>query len=117
MHEDILDLVCTKYELLFTQCVKPHLFYRLNFAPLPPRLPTHHICLFTLSPTELTKSAKINPLLLILHSCRADIARRQRERQQEQDCHESLLKRSYQESQDRHAYRLAHPAYADGRIW
>ncbi|CAD5124638.1 DgyrCDS12907 [Dimorphilus gyrociliatus] len=31
--------------------------------------------------------------------------------------HRDLIQRSYRESQERHAYRLAHPAYADGRIW
>ena len=37
--------------------------------------------------------------------------------QAEQASHRRLIQQSYQESQERHAYRLANPAYADGRIW
>ena len=29
----------------------------------------------------------------------------------------SLIQRKTEEQWKRHAYRLAHPAYADGRIW
>ena len=43
--------------------------------------------------------------------------RRQKERAKNEEAHRNLIRQSYQESQERHAYRLAHPAYADGRIW
>ena len=45
------------------------------------------------------------------------MAMRSAARRQEEVAHRALIERSYLESQARHAYRLAHPAYADGRIW
>ena len=42
---------------------------------------------------------------------------RSKEKKREEAAHRALIERSYRESQARHAYRLAHPAYADGRIW
>ena len=43
--------------------------------------------------------------------------KRVKERRKDAAAHQALVNQSYQESQARHAYRLAHPAYADGRIW
>lgn len=43
--------------------------------------------------------------------------RRIAQRKKDEAAHRSLVAQSYQESQARHAYRLANPAYADGRIW
>ena len=45
------------------------------------------------------------------------MAERLKTRRTEEAAHQRLIHQSYQESQERHAYRLAHPAYADGRIW
>ena len=42
---------------------------------------------------------------------------RMNERRKDEMAHQILIQESYRESQERHAYRLAHPAYADGRIW
>ena len=55
--------------------------------------------------------------IIILFFHRHDMELRMTERRKEEVAHQILIQESYQESQDRHAYRLAHPAYADGRIW
>ena len=52
-----------------------------------------------------------------MFSNREEMERRHVERSKEQAAHRDLIRQSYLESQARHAYRLAHPAYADGRIW
>ncbi|XP_063437505.1 uncharacterized protein LOC134718750 [Mytilus trossulus] len=46
-----------------------------------------------------------------------DFELRQKQKQQEAKEYRSLIQRTTEESWKRHAYRLAHPAYADGRIW
>ncbi|KAK2151612.1 hypothetical protein LSH36_357g02082 [Paralvinella palmiformis] len=48
---------------------------------------------------------------------RKDIKDRLQKRLKEDKEHQKLINQSYYTSQKRHAYRLAHPAYADGRIW
>ena len=53
----------------------------------------------------------------LLSPIRQDIAQRTQEKKREEAAHRALIEKSYVESQARHAYRLAHPAYADGRIW
>ncbi|XP_052705898.1 uncharacterized protein LOC128181513 isoform X2 [Crassostrea angulata] len=46
-----------------------------------------------------------------------DLELRTKLRQKEEQEHRRLIQRTTEESWKRHAYRLAHPAYADGRIW
>lgn len=46
-----------------------------------------------------------------------DLELRMKLRQKEEQEHRRLIQRTTEESWKRHAYRLAHPAYADGRIW
>nr|XP_022345878.1 uncharacterized protein LOC111138293 [Crassostrea virginica]XP_022345879.1 uncharacterized protein LOC111138293 [Crassostrea virginica] len=46
-----------------------------------------------------------------------DLELRLKLRQREEREHQRLIQRTTEESWKRHAYRLAHPAYADGRIW
>ncbi|XP_060072518.1 uncharacterized protein LOC132552338 [Ylistrum balloti] len=48
---------------------------------------------------------------------REDLENRRKLQQQEDKDHRRLIQRTTDESWKRHAYRLAHPAYADGRIW
>lgn len=48
---------------------------------------------------------------------RHDRERRTKERQSDDVSHRNLIRQSAEESWKRHAYRLAHPAYADGRVW
>ncbi|XP_025083542.1 uncharacterized protein LOC112557745 isoform X2 [Pomacea canaliculata] len=48
---------------------------------------------------------------------RQDMAERQRARAAEDRAYRQLIQQNTEESWKRHAYRLAHPAYADGRIW
>ncbi|KAK3586423.1 hypothetical protein CHS0354_017066 [Potamilus streckersoni] len=48
---------------------------------------------------------------------RKEVEERLKQRRQEDQAHQLLIQRSTEESWKRHAYRLAHPAYADGRIW
>ena len=48
---------------------------------------------------------------------RVEMSRRAADRAQDEAAHRKLLRQNYVESQARHAYRLANPAYADGRIW
>ena len=50
-------------------------------------------------------------------SFRQDLQNRLEQRKTEEAKHRALIRKRYAESQARHAYRLAHPAYADGRIW
>lgn len=45
------------------------------------------------------------------------MAARQRAQAAEDQAHRRLIQQNAEESWKRHAYRLAHPAYADGRIW
>lgn len=45
------------------------------------------------------------------------MAERQRARAAEDRAYRQLIQQNTEESWKRHAYRLAHPAYADGRIW
>ncbi|KAL5017295.1 hypothetical protein ScPMuIL_006884 [Solemya velum] len=63
------------------------------------------VCVDDEASTELEKKAK------------EDMARRVSTRKQEDAAHQSLIRQNAEESWKRHAYRLAHPAYADGRIW
>ncbi|XP_062588751.1 uncharacterized protein LOC134250409 isoform X1 [Saccostrea cucullata] len=46
-----------------------------------------------------------------------DLELRMKLRQKEEQDLRRLIQRTTEESWKRHAYRLAHPAYADGRIW
>ncbi|XP_033725750.1 uncharacterized protein LOC117315599 [Pecten maximus] len=48
---------------------------------------------------------------------REDQELRRKQQTQEDRDHRRLIQRTTEESWKRHAYRLAHPAYADGRIW
>ncbi|XP_064595909.1 uncharacterized protein LOC135462616 [Liolophura sinensis] len=48
---------------------------------------------------------------------RQDRERRTKERKSDDVSHRNLIRQSAEESWKRHAYRLAHPAYADGRVW
>ncbi|XP_076439016.1 uncharacterized protein LOC143277925 [Babylonia areolata] len=48
---------------------------------------------------------------------RRDVAARQKARAAEDRATRQLIQQNTEESWKRHAYRLAHPAYADGRIW
>lgn len=48
---------------------------------------------------------------------REDLELRTKLRQKEEQEHRRLIQRTTEESWKRHAYRLALPAYADGRIW
>ncbi|KAK3094982.1 hypothetical protein FSP39_008700 [Pinctada imbricata] len=48
---------------------------------------------------------------------REDLEMRMQQKKKEEQEHRSLIQRKTEESWKRHAYRLAHPAYADGRIW
>lgn len=48
---------------------------------------------------------------------RQDMVARQKVRAAEDRAHRLLIQQNTEESWKRHAYRLAHPAYADGRIW
>ncbi|KAK7476888.1 hypothetical protein BaRGS_00031891, partial [Batillaria attramentaria] len=48
---------------------------------------------------------------------RQDMVARQKARAAEDRAHRLLIQQNTEESWKRHAYRLAHPAYADGRIW
>ena len=50
-------------------------------------------------------------------SFREDRKTRLKMRQAEDTAHRTLIINTAEESWKRHAYRLAHPAYADGRIW
>ncbi|WAR04991.1 NALP5-like protein [Mya arenaria] len=47
----------------------------------------------------------------------ADREKRQKLRDKEESEHRTLIINTTEASWKRHAYRLAHPAYADGRIW
>ncbi|XP_046575861.1 uncharacterized protein LOC124283880 [Haliotis rubra] len=48
---------------------------------------------------------------------RQDQETRVKARRAEDAAHRALIQQNTEESWKRHAYRLAHPAYADGRIW
>ncbi|XP_050399775.2 uncharacterized protein LOC126817009 isoform X1 [Patella vulgata] len=48
---------------------------------------------------------------------RQDMEERLRQRKKDDAAHRQLIQHNTEESWKRHAYRLAHPAYADGRIW
>ncbi|XP_070178677.1 uncharacterized protein [Littorina saxatilis] len=48
---------------------------------------------------------------------RQEVAARQQARAAEDRAHRQLIQQNAEETWKRHAYRLAHPAYADGRIW
>ena len=48
---------------------------------------------------------------------REDFEHRQKLKQKDAQEYRSLIQRTTEETWKRHAYRLAHPAYADGRIW
>ena len=53
----------------------------------------------------------------VLWEFRSEMKRRAAEQAKDEAAHRLHIQESYAESQARHAYRLAHPAYADGRIW
>ncbi|ESP02588.1 hypothetical protein LOTGIDRAFT_171908 [Lottia gigantea] len=48
---------------------------------------------------------------------RKDMEERLKQRKIDEAAHRQLILHNTEESWKRHAYRLAHPAYADGRIW
>ena len=48
---------------------------------------------------------------------RDEMKRRAADRAKDDVRYRQMLRKNYAESQARHAYRLANPAYADGRIW
>ena len=70
--------------------------------------------LFDVSLHSIYSMIKSDRFVIVI---RQDIENRSKAKQKEEAAHRALIERSYQESQARHAYRLAHPAYADGRIW
>lgn len=63
---------------------------------------------------NLTNIDNINQLI---KKSEVEMSRRKHEQAEHDRAHRALIRKSYKESQERHAYRLAHPAYADGRIW